>query len=437
MTAVATHPSPAPRPSRRSVAATVVGNAVESYDLLAFGLFAPLFAKQFFPSSNPVTSLLGAFAVFGIGVLARPVGGILFGRYADRHGRRPALLLAIVLMTAGSVLIGVSPTYEHIGILAPLLLVVARIGQGISAGGEWPTAAAYLMEEAPENRKCLYGALFSVSTGLGVLTASAIGGGLTAAVGADAMAAWGWRVPFLVGGVFGLVLMVLRNRLAETAVFQEQVRGRRSRGSLRQVMRSHRRPVLLSVLIVGGIATVSGVWSAVVPAMGQRLAPPGTMYGVVMCAVGTMLVLNVPLGMLADKIGATNFLAGVTVVFAVFGSYGYLHIEGTFPSLLLAYGSGVVYLVSVTSVLPKLLSEVFPPEVRVLGMGLPHAVTTAVLGGVVPALATFLGEKGASGWFVAAMVALVVLAVPAAFASRGHVARLALNVPEPALAAAK
>ncbi|WP_308072463.1 MFS transporter [Streptomyces bambusae] len=416
----------------------MIGNAVESYDMLAFGLFAPLFAAQFFPSSNPVTSMLGAFTAFGIGVLARPVGGILFGRYADRRGRRPALLLAIVLMTSGSVLIGVAPTYEHIGILAPLLLVVARIGQGISAGGEWPTAAAYLMEEAPEKRKCLYGSLFSASTGLGVLTASAIGAGLTAAIGREAMAAWGWRVPFLIGGVFGLVLMVLRNRLAETAVFRREVSGRARTGSLRQVLRSHRRPVLLSVVIVGGIATVSGIWSAVVPAKGQELAPDGTMYQVVMVAVGAMLVLNVPLGMLADRIGATRFLAGVTVVFAVAGSYGYLNIRGTFASLLLAYGSGVVYLVSVTSVLPKLLSEVFPPHVRVIGMGLPHAVTTAVLGGATPAVATFLGEKGADGAFVAVMVALVVLAVPAAVASRGHVARPpAPVVPEPALAVAK
>jgi MHS family alpha-ketoglutarate permease-like MFS transporter len=440
LTATAAVPPAPARPNRRSVAATVVGNAVESFDMLAYGLFAPLFAAQFFPSSNPVTSLLGAFAVLGIGVLARPLGGILLGKYADRHGRRPALLLSIVLMTAGSVLIGVAPTYSQIGILAPLLLVAARIGQGISAGGEWPTAAAYLMESAPPHRKCLYGSLFSVSTGLGVMTASAIGGIMTALVGPAAMSDWGWRVPFLFGGVLGLVLMFLRNRLAETDVFQREVRGRRSRGSLRQVLRTQRRSVLLSVLIVSGIATVSGVWSAVVPAMGTRLAPPGMMFQVVVCAVGIMLFLNVPLGMLADRIGATRFMVGVTAVFAVAGSYGYLNMTGEFGSLLLAYGSGVVYLVSITTVLPKLLTEIFPPQVRVVGIGLPHAVTTAVLGGAVPALATYLGERGDSGWFVAAMMTMVVVALPAAFASRRHSRSLPAAVterePEPVLAAA-
>ncbi|MER7764839.1 MFS transporter [Streptomyces sp. NPDC097619] len=433
----ASPPAPAPaRPNRRSVAATVVGNAVESFDMLAYGLFAPLFAKQFFPSSNEVTSLLGAFAVLGVGVLARPAGGFLFGRYADRHGRKPALLLSIVLMTSGSFLIGIAPTYGTIGILAPVLLVIARIGQGISAGGEWPTAAAYLMEEAPKNRRCLYGSLFSASTGVGVMTASAIGGGLTALIGDAAMRDWGWRVPFLVGGVFGLLLLVLRNRLTETEVFQREVRGRKSRGSLRQVWNEHRRPVLLSVLIVAGIATVSGTWSAVVPAMGQRLAPPGRMFLVIVCAVGIMMVLNVPLGLLADRIGATRFLMGVTAVFAVCGSYGYLTISADFPSLLLAYGSGVVYLVSVTTVLPKLLSEIFPPEVRVIGMGVPHAVTTAVLGGAVPVLATYLDERDLSGWFVAAMMAVVVSVLPAVALSRAHV-RPTEAAEEPALAAVK
>lgn len=398
---------------RRAVTATVVGNFVESFDWLGYGLFAPLLAARFFPSSNPVTSLLGAFTVLGIGVLVRPLGGILLGRLADRRGRRPALMLAIALMTAGSFLIGVTPTYDQIGILAPLVLLLARLAQGISSGGEWPAAAAYLMEIAPKKRKSLYGSLFSVTTCAGAFTASLLGGSLTGALGVDAMASWGWRIPFLVGGLFGVILLVLRRQLAESEVFQREAGTRGSRGSLREVLVTYRRQVLLSVLFISGMATVGGTWTSVIPATGQRIAAPGLMFWVVVCATTILMVVNVPLGLLADKVGPRRFLLAASVLFAVTGSYTFLTIEGTFTSLLLTYLSGTVYLVCATTTLPGILSELFPAEHRALGLGLPNAVTSAVLGGVAPPLATYLGDHDASGWFVGGVMASVLLSLPA------------------------
>ncbi|MEE1736300.1 MFS transporter [Streptomyces sp. BE147] len=403
------------RAHRRAVTATVVGNFVESFDWLGYGLFAHLFAARFFPSSNPVTSLIGAFAVLGIGVLVRPLGGILLGRLADRRGRRPALMLAISLMTAGSVLIGITPTYDQIGLLAPLVLILARIAQGISSGGEWPAAAAYLMEVAPQRRKSLYGSLFSLTTVAGAFTASLLGGGLTALLGPDAMASWGWRVPFLVGGLFGAVLMIMRRQLAETEVFRREASERPARGSLRKVLVTYRRQVLRSVLFIAGMAAVGGVWTSVVPAMGQKLGAPGLMFWVVVCATAVLMVVNVPIGLLADKVGPRRFLLGASVAFAAAGSYTYLTIEGTFTSLLLTYLSGTVYLTCVTTTLPGILSELYPTENRALGLGLPNAVTSAVLGGIAPALATYLAERDASGWTMAWVMAMVLLAWPAAF----------------------
>ncbi|MFB7468813.1 MFS transporter [Streptomyces sp. NPDC056224] len=403
---------------RRAVTATVVGNFVESFDWLGYGLFAPLLAAHFFPSSNPATSLIGAFAVLGIGVLVRPLGGILLGRLADRRGRRPALMLAIGLMTAGSFLIGVAPTYGQVGLLAPVVLLLARVAQGISSGGEWPAAAAYLMEVAPPKRKSLYGSLFSLTTAAGAFTAAMLGGALTGALGADAMAAWGWRIPFLVGGVFGVVLLVLRRQLAETEVFQREASTRATRGSLRRVLVTHRRQVVMSVLFIAGMGTVGGTWTSVIPAMGQRLIGPGTTFGVVVCATATLMVINVPVGLLADKVGPRRFLLAATVLFAVTGSYSFLTIEGTFASLLFAYLSGTVYLVCATTTLPGILSELFPAENRALGMGLPNALTSAVLGGVAPAAATYLGEHGASAWFIGGVMAAVLLAWPAVFLAR-------------------
>ncbi|MER8236222.1 MFS transporter [Streptomyces sp. NPDC094049] len=402
---------------RRAVTATVVGNFIESFDWLAYALFAPLFAAQFFPSHDSLTSLLGVLAVLGAGVLMRPLGGILLGRYADRRGRRPALLLAVSLMAGGSLLIGVTPGHAHIGLLAPVLLLLARMAQGISHGGEWPAATTYLMEVAPEKRRATYGSLFSLTTCAGAFTASLLGGGLTAALGPAAMNAWGWRVPFLIGGVLGLVLLVLRTRLAETEVFRREVSARRDRGSLRQILGAHRRGVLLAVLFVAGSAAVGGTWTSVVPALGTRLAPPGTMFWAVMTATATMLLLNVPIGLLADRIGAVRLLLAAGALFAVTGSVSYLTMTGGFASLLFTYGSGVVYLVCATTVLPGLLTGIFPPEVRALGVGLSHAATGAVLGGAGPALAAYAAEHDADGWFVVGVMTAVLLSWPAAFLS--------------------
>ncbi|GAT67137.1 MFS transporter [Planomonospora sp. ID91781] len=399
---------PEPR-LRRSVAATVVGNFVEYFDWLAYGLFAPLFAAQFFPAADPVTSLLGAFAVFAAGMLFRPLGGILFGRLADRRGRRPALLLSIALMAAGSTLIGVAPTYEQIGVSAALLLLLARAAQGLSSGGEWPAAVTYLMELAAENRKCFYGGLFSMTASAGAFLAALLGGGLSEWLGPAAMTEWGWRVPFLLGGVFGVILLLARNRLAETAVFEREVRPRPARGSFRRVLVGHRRQVLLVVLFVAGLTTVIGTWSTVVPAIGHRIAPPGTMFwAVVLVNLASMAVMPF-LGRLADRVGERRFLTAVTLVFAVAGPYTYLGMAPDLAALTAAYGSGVLYMGCVTAVMPKMLAAVFPPDVRGLGIGLPHGLTTAVLGGLTPSIATYLDGRGLSGWYVAGVMATVLL----------------------------
>lgn len=291
------------------------------------------------------------------------------------------------------------------------------MAQGISHGGEWPAAATYLMEVAPEKRRCTYGSLFSLTTCAGAFSASLLGGGLTAALGPDAMAAWGWRVPFLVGGVLGVALLVLRTRLTESEVFRREVGGRAERGSVRRLLGAHRREVVLAVLFVAGTGAVGGTWTAVVPALGGRLATPGTMMWVAVTATAFLMVVNVPLGMLADRVGAARFLAVASVVFAVTGSWSYLTMRGTFASLLFAYGSGVVYLVCATTALPKLLADLFPARVRALGIGLPNAVTSAALGAVMPVSAAYAAGHGASGWFVAAVMAAVLLSLPAAVLS--------------------
>jgi MHS family alpha-ketoglutarate permease-like MFS transporter len=399
---------------RRTVLAAVFGNLIEQFDWLAFGLFAPMFAGQFFPSADPVSSLLSTFAVFAAGMFCRPVGGILLARFADRRGRKPALMLAIVLMTGGSLLIGLSPTYAQIGVAAPLLLAVARIAQGISAGGEWPSAVTFLMELAPKNRRCRYGSFFAITGAGGVMIASLLGAVLSGVLGSSAMAAYGWRAPFLLGGVFGLLLLVLRSRIGESAVFERDVRAERTRGSLSALLRGHWRSVLLTVVFVAGTTVVSSIWTAVVPAMGQRIAPAGEVYWVVVVCTLASMAVQIPIGMLGDRFGVHPLLAVFGAGCAVLGPFAYLGIGPSPVNLLFSYGSGILFITFLTAAMPTVMAAMYPARLRTIGIGLPHSVTTAVFGGVTPWLATYLAGRGASGWFIAGAVVTVLAAWGAA-----------------------
>jgi MFS transporter, MHS family, alpha-ketoglutarate permease len=401
--------------NRRTVTATVIGNFLELFDWFMFGLYVPLFAAQFFPSADPASSLLGAFAVFAAGMLFRPIGGLWLARLADRRGRKPALMLSILMMGGGSILIGVSPTYAQIGVLAPILLLVARAAQGMSSGGEYPAAVTYLIELAPAHRKCFYGSLFGMSAAAAALFAALIGGGLSAVLGSATMSTWGWRLPFIFGGVLAIALTALRAKLTESVVFQRQVKGDRTRGSLRKLLGTYWRSVLLVVAFAAGTQMLGATWTAVVPAVGLGLSSASQMFGVIVVVTVVAVAVQVPLGMLADRIGVKPFLAAYGLGFVVLGPLAYLTISGGFWQLLFSYGTGVMFMTVLTAVLPKVLTAAYPPEIRVLGIGLPHAVVTAVFGGVSPWLATYLASQGQSAWYIGIVVVTVLIATGAAW----------------------
>lgn len=399
---------------RRTVGATIAGNLVEHFDWLGFALFAPLFATQFFPAADPVNALLSTFAVFAAGMFFRPLGGILLGRFADRRGRKPAMLLAIVLMGGGCLAIGLAPTYEQIGIFAPLLLVVGRAAQGLSAGGEWPAAVTYLMELAPPARRCFYGSMFAMSAAGGALLASLLGGGLSTVLSRSAMVEWGWRVPFILGGMFAVVLLLYRSKLAESVIFERSVKASSSRGSFRSLAKLHWRSLLLAAAFAGGTTWTTSTWITVIPTLGQRNSSAGTMFWVVVTATAVAVTLQLPLGLLADKVGVRPLLATFALGFAVLGPFAFLGIGSSFGNLLFSYGSGVMFIACLTAVLPKIMAAMYPPEVRAIGIGLPYGITTALCGGLSPWVATYLISRGAGAWFVVTMVVGVLLAWAAA-----------------------
>src|SRR3984957_18031624 len=223
----------APKPYQ--VAAAVVGNALEWYDFLVFGFFTVIIAKLFFPRDSQYASLLLTTATFGVGFFMRPVGGILLGIYADRRGRKAALLLVIALMTVAIAMIAFAPTYATIGVGAPLIIVIARLLQGFSAGGEFASATAFLTESAPAQRRGFYGSWQMVGQGLSVLIGAILGTVLTRLLTPQALDGWGWRIPFLFGLIIGPLGLYIRRNLDETSAFLQSSRssaGQQSSGSV-------------------------------------------------------------------------------------------------------------------------------------------------------------------------------------------------------------
>src|SRR5580700_862765 len=243
-----TLPQSAPKPYQ--IAAAVIGNALEWYDFIVFGFFAVIISRLFFPTDSQYASLLFTTATFGVGFFMRPVGGIFLGIYADRQGRKAALLVVIASMTVAIALIAFAPTYAAIGIGAPLIIVVARLLQGFSAGGEFASATAFLIESAPAGRRGFYGSWQMVGQGLAVLIGAILGAVLTKTLSPEAIDGWGWRIPFLFGLVIGPVGLYIRNSLAETQAFLQSDQTSQSRTAGRRVLASHIKQILACFGIV-------------------------------------------------------------------------------------------------------------------------------------------------------------------------------------------
>ncbi|MEI9983811.1 MAG: MFS transporter [Aliidongia sp.] len=228
----------APAEIRRAVLASVIGNGLEWFDFLIYAFFARTIANHFFPADTPTTSLLLSFATFAVGFVVRPLGGVVLGIYADRVGRQKALSLLILMMAAGTLIVGLTPSYATIGIAAPLLIVAARVIQGLSVGGEFASAAAMLVELAPPGRKMFYGSFQMASQGFALLIASGFGLALTQLMTASDLEAWGWRIPFLAGALIGPVGFYIRRRLCR----KPGVPGAAGQAAPRWQMKRSRRP---------------------------------------------------------------------------------------------------------------------------------------------------------------------------------------------------
>lgn len=402
----------------RKLFAASVGNALEWFDWTIYATFSIYFATAFFPGE---LAQLNTFAAYALAFFFRPLGGMLIGRFADLRGRKPAMIFTIVLMAGGSVLIGILPTYEQIGWLAPAMLLLARIAQGLSLGGEVSNASAYLGEIAPSRRRGRYSSFFYISTGSAVLLASILGFVLARTMNDAQLESWGWRLPFLLGGALGVIGLWLRTSLEETEQFREnKVVARRVSHPLLTTLRAHPRAVgqLVGFTMLSTLCYYT-FFSALTPfAVESRDADDVDVFLALSIATALFVVLQYPMGALSDRFGRKPQLLVWSAAMAVLVVPLSSLVRPGFLNLLVVFCVGLGLYTAMTSIAPAIMSELFPTSLRALGIGAWYNLTVATFGGTAPLVITALSEAGAATaffWYVAAGSAvafLVILSLP-------------------------
>lgn len=401
---------------RRRVLAIVgasSGNLVEWFDFYIYSFCALYFAPAFFPSGNTTTQLLNTAGVFAAGFLMRPIGGWLFGRIADKHGRRAAMMISVLMMCGGSLVIAVLPTYAQIGALAPLLLLVARLFQGLSVGGEYGTSATYMSEVALQGRRGFFASFQYVTLIGGQLCALLVLVILQQTLSSDALKAWGWRIPFVVGAAAALISLYLRKSLDETSTSES--RKAKDAGTIRGVWQ-HKGAFLT---VVGFTAGGSLIFYTFTTYMQKYLVNTAGMHAktasnVMTAALFVYMLMQPVFGALSDKIGRrmSMILFGTG---AVIGTVPLMHALGGMTSPLAAFGLIVVALAIVsfyTSISGLIKAEMFPPEVRAMGVGLSYAVANAIFGGSAEYVALWfksVGSESSFYWYVTVLCAISLL----------------------------
>ena len=377
------------------------GNLVEWYDFYAYAFTSIYFASAFFPSGDRTSQLLATAGIFAAGFLMRPLGGWLFGWMADKHGRRTSMITSVLMMCAGSLLITLMPTYASIGALAPALLLLARLAQGLSVGGEYGTAATYMSEVATKGRRGFYSSFQYVTLIGGQLLALLVLAILQALLTNEELTAWGWRIPFLIGAVAAIVAMYLRRSLAETA--SEAAMQSKEAGSLTGLWRHHPRAILIVFAFTMGGSLYFYTFTTY---MQKYLVNTAHMDARVVTFVMTVvlviyMLLQPVFGALSDRIGRRNnmilftalgALAAPPIIFALGG------VSSPAAALLLVL-TALTIASFYTSISGVVKAELFPAQVRALGVGLTYAVANAMFGGTAEYVALWIKSAGRESWF--------------------------------------
>ena len=406
----------------RTVIRVSSGNFLEMYDFFVFGYYAAAIGHAFFPSSSDFAVLMSSFMTFGVGFLMRPLGAIVLGAYIDQHGRRAGLLLTLALMSVGTVAMAVVPGYETLGYFAPLLIVLARLLQGFSAGVELGGVSVYLAEMATPGNKGFYVSWQSGSQQVAVIFIALLGVVMAQILSPQQIAAWGWRIPFIIGCMIIPFIFIIRNSLQETEAFLKQKR-HPSAGEILRSVAVNWRIILIGMLMVT-MTTVSFYFiTAYTPTFGREvLKLSSTDSLIVTLCVGISNLFWLPIaGAISDRVGRKPILIACTVLslLTAYPMLAWLAVTPTFGKLLMVElwlstlygiynGAMVVY-----------LTEIMPPHVRTAGFSFAYSLAVALFGGFTPAMSTYLihatGNRAMAGaWLMFAAVCGLI----AAFAAR-------------------
>lgn len=400
----------------KAIAAGTIGNTVEWVDWALYSIFTKIIADEFFPRGDGAVGLLATLAVFAVGFVMRPVGAAVLGAYADRRGRKKGLTLTIGLMAGASFVIAVTPNYATIGILAPIVLLLARLVQGFSAGGEFGSSSSFLVESTAPGKRAFAGSWQQVSVGGGALIASLLGTVLTSTLDAESLHWWGWRIAFVIGGMLGLLGLWLRRSVSDTASFTDSLaHGRVKTNPVKAMFREHPRATLRVVgITIAGTLTYY-IWVNYLPTYAHvRTGIPlnQALLSQTICLV--VFVAALPFaGMLSDRLGRKPTMGAFAAGFVLLSWPLLTLLDTGFLGLLIAQLLGMLLILGYSANCAVVMAEQFPPEVRATGIALPYALAVAVFGGTAPYLTTWLSETGNGGllWIYVSLAALISLLV--------------------------
>ena len=398
----------------RSILGGSLGNLVEWYDWYVYSAFTLYFAPVFFPSGDSTAQLLNAAAIFAVGFLMRPLGAWIMGIYADRHGRKAGLTVSVALMGGGSLLVAVIPGYASIGAWAPALLLLARLLQGLSVGGEYGASATYLSEMAQRDHRGFFSSFQYVTLIAGQLLAICVLLVLQSVLPEQALERWGWRIPFAIGGVLAVSVFFLRRGLHETPDFQqERASGRRVASSGFNLMRHHPRQVGVVIGLTAGGTLAFYAYSTYMQKFLVNSAGFGreTATGIMAAALFVFMLLQPAAGWLSDRVGRKPLLigfgvAGMCCTVPIFTALE--TVTSAFQAFLLVLGA-LVIVTGYTAINAVVKAELFPASIRALGVALPYAIANAVFGGTAEYVALSFKQAGFEHgfyWYIAAMIGL-------------------------------
>ncbi|UXN02763.1 MFS transporter [Bartonella sp. HY406] len=405
--------------SRKVITAAVLGGALEWYDFGAYALFAFVISKQFFPAENEVVSLLLTFITFAVGFVTRPLGAIVLGAYSDRVGRKSALSLTMLLMALGMAIIAFCPTYAQIGIFAPIIIVIARLIQGISAGGEIGSALSILVETAPKHKRGQYAAWQQVSQTGAFLVAGLVGWSITSLLDADQVASWGWRVAFAFGMLVAPVGFYIRKQIDESPEFLAQnAKGPKEHVPFAVLAKNNGKALLIGIGIVIIWTVTSKTASSFMPTyaitnLKMELSSPY----LGMIVVGIVLLFCPFVGAWSDRIGRKPIMIGAAAAIFV-SAYPAFWILSAYPTVWVLIAQQFFYavlMVFYTAPASAALSELYPTAFRSSGISLSYNIAVTIFGGFSPVISTaligFTGDNRAIAYYImfAALVSIIAL----------------------------